>query len=124
MFKKIVDWFKSQEESKKLENWYLVEFDEEKIYRRVSPPGKEAWSDSFYWNDIERICFEAADYMYSDGLYFFTSKRSESYTIPIEAKGGSKLWVEVLERKLFDDDLAIKANTSLGGLFCWPPHDS
>lgn len=124
MFKKIAGWFKAREESRKLENWFFVTWDDEYIYRNVSPPGKDAWSDKFKWSDIERICFEATDYMYSDDIYFYTTERPESYVIPTEARGGSELWKLVLDKNLFDAELAIKAATSPGGMFCWPARDS
>ena len=124
MFSKIANWFKSRKESRKLENWFSVHWDEEYIYRAVSPPGEEAWNDSFKWADIERICFEATDYMYSDDIYIFTTERPESYVIPIEAKGGSALWDLILSKKLFDAELAIKAATSTEGTYCWPETNS
>lgn len=124
MFKRIKSWFKAREENQKLENWFFVTWDDEYIYMDVSPPGKAAWSDKFKWADIERICFEATDYMFSDDLYFFTAGRSESYVIPTEAKGGCEIWQLVIEKKLFDAELAAKAITSLGGVFCWPAPDS
>ena len=119
MIRKVKDWFEARDESKELENWFEVTWDQEFIYRNVSPPGKESWSDSFRWNQIERICFEATDPVYSDDLYFFTSERAESYVVPTEARGGSDLWEEVLRRKLFDPELAVEAALSESGMFCW-----
>jgi len=124
MIKRFVGWLKARDESKKLENWFSVSWDTEYIYRNVAPPGKQPWSDKFRWSDIERICFDATDYMYSDDIYFFTSERPESYVIPTEAKGGEELWSLVLEKGLFDADLAIKAATSPEGMFCWPDPNS
>jgi hypothetical protein len=124
MLKKLAGWFRAREESKKLENWFSVTWDDEYIYRNVSPPGKEAWNDEFRWADIERICFEATDYMYSDDIYIFTTERPESYVIPTESDGGSELWDLVIDKKLFDAELAIKAATSPEGMFCWPSENS
>lgn len=123
MFKIIKDWFKKKEDRLKLENWYFITWDEEYIYRNVSPPGKKPWSDSFKWNDIIRICFNATAPLYPDEYIFFTSERPESYLIPSEANGAFELWNVVLEKELFDSDLAIKAATSINGLFCWPSED-
>lgn len=120
MFKRVTNWFKAREESNKLENWFQVNWDDEYIYLNVSPPGKETWDDKFRWIDIEQICFEATDYMYSDDMYFFTTHRAESYVIPTEAKGGDDLWKLIIDKKLFDAELAIKAMTSSEGMFCWP----
>jgi len=124
MIKMITNWFRARKESKKLENWFKVSWDDEFIYRSVSPPGKESWDDKFRWDEIERICFEATDYLYSDDLYFFTTERPESYVIPTEAKGGTQLWDLVLKKGLFDPELAVKAATSVEGTFCTPSIDS
>lgn len=121
MFKKIANWIAAREKSRQLDNWFIVTWDDVSIFRDVSPPGKTPWSDMFRWADIERICFKANDYMDSDDMYFFTKNRAESYVIPTEAKGGNELWDLVLEKKLFDPDLATEAVTSVGGLYCWPP---
>jgi hypothetical protein len=107
-------------DARKLENWYAVEWDEERIYRHVSAPGKEPWADSLAWKDVTRICFKAEVPELSDGIYLFTDRRLESYVIPTEAKGGSELWLEILRRRLFDAELAIEAASAVEGLFCWP----
>lgn len=119
MFKKIFRWFQAREENNKVENWFLVTWDSECIYINVSPPGEKAWSDKFRWTDIEKICFGATDYMHSDNIYFYTTTGAGCYMIPTEAKGGCELWMLVLEQKLFDIDLAVKAVRSLEGTFCW-----
>ena len=104
-----------------LNQWFHVRFDDQSIYLDVSPPGRDPWTDQFPWSSIERIAFRAEDLYTSDGIYFFTSVRPESFVIPTEADGGAELWSEVLRRGLFDADLAGKANTSLGATFVWPP---
>lgn len=72
----------------KLCEWCTVEWDDERIYQKVSPPGRDEWQDNFKWGDIIRVCFEANDFTMSDDLILFTSQRPESYRILIEAKGG------------------------------------
>jgi hypothetical protein len=116
---KTASWFKVMEENKKLENWFEVSWDDRFIYRNVSPPGNEPWSDKFCWEDLIRVCFEATDYLHSDDIYFFTSKRSESYVVPTGAKGASALWGAVIEKGFFDAELAIEAATAESGIFCW-----
>jgi len=103
-----------------LSQWYHVRFDEHGVYRSVAPPGKEAWNDQFAWSDVVRVCFEAGDFLESDSLYIFTRQRPESYAIPLEAEGGPELFNELIRRKLFDAELAIRAATAPEGLFCWP----
>lgn len=106
-----------------LSDWYTVEFDAEEVRLSASPPGHQAWEQSFRWDTIERVCFEAAGFAVSDGLYIFTSLRPESYVIPIEAVGGQELWFEIIDRGLFDAELAIQAAASAETIFCWPPAD-
>lgn len=124
MFNTIKRWFKQRNEGQTLESWFSVSWDDTYIYRNVSPPSGDAWNDKFKWADIERICFEATDYMYSDDLYFFTTERAESYIVPLEAKGGEALWHLVIEKKRFDAKLAIDAMTSVSGVFCYPKHNN
>ena len=104
-----------------LPEWFAVTFDDKAVYFDVRPPGKEAWTQQFAWESVQRVCFNAQDFMYSDEIYVFTTQRPERYLIPTEAKGGSELWSEIIRRKLFDAELAIKAATSVEGLFCCPP---
>jgi hypothetical protein len=121
----LVNKFKKKKKLKirmSLETWYHVSFDENKVFRDVSPPGGEAWKDEFLWEDIIRICFKPSDFLSSDEIYIFTSERPESYLIPTEADGGSDLWGEIIERNFFDAELAIEAATSTEpeALYCWP----
>ena len=105
-------------------DWYVITFDDHAVYLHAEPPGREPWSQQFAWDSVVRVCFEAEDFLASDGIYVFTTQRPESYAIPTEARGGQELWFEILRRKLFDASLAIKAATSTGGLYCWPPERS
>jgi hypothetical protein len=120
IIKKIKTFYSERNKKLKLENWYSVHWDDEKIFRNVNPPGKKSWNDSLKWADIERVCFNAADLYESDGIYIFVKHREESYAIPTEAKGGAELWQEIISRKLFDAELAINAAGAVNELFCWP----
>ena len=106
--------------SRPIDQWFEVRFDDECVYVSASPPGREPWSQQFRWNEIERICFKAEGFDLSDGIYVFTSQRPESFVIPTEAKGGGRFWLEIIDRKLFDAELAIEAASALSGTFCWP----
>jgi hypothetical protein len=101
--------------------WFQVSFDGERVFLAVHPPDRNPWMQEFRWEDVQRICFKAENYMMSDGIYVFTSNRPESYAIPSEAKGGSAFFSEIIRRGLFDAELAIKAASSTDGLYCWPP---
>ncbi|MFX0071187.1 MAG: hypothetical protein ACFFAO_08865 [Candidatus Hermodarchaeota archaeon] len=103
-----------------LDTWYFVSFDNEYIYRKVDPPGREGWNDKLRWQDIIRVCFQPGEFLEPDELYIFTNEREESYLIPLEADGAQKLWGEIVERNLFDAELAIKIMSMTEGLFCWP----
>ncbi|MFX0100902.1 MAG: hypothetical protein ACFFCS_15105 [Candidatus Hodarchaeota archaeon] len=106
---------------RELSNWFVVKFDEEKVELHVNPPGSEKQEPRiFFWNDVIRVCFQANDFLISDEVYVFTSKRPESYVVPMQASGADKLWGEIIERELFDAKLAIKAATEGEGLYCWP----
>jgi hypothetical protein len=107
-----------------LTQWFHVHFDETKVYLDVRPPGQEYWKAEFEWGDIIRICYQAHDYLMSDELYIFVKQRKESYLIPVEADGGMDLWNELIHRKLFDADLAIKIAMAHEGLFIWPPEEA
>ena len=105
-----------------MEDWYKVYLNGETITIDVRPPGGEAWSVEINWSDIERICYKTADFLESDEIYLFVKGREESYLIPIEADGGTNLWFDIIERKLFDAELAIAAAVAdEGAVNCWPP---
>ncbi len=105
----------------KLADWYNVSFDDTCVCRDVRPPGGEAWKDQFEWKDVIRVCFQAGDLYSSDEIYIFVKNREESYLIPTEANGGSELWGAIIDRGLFDAELAIKiASDTEGELYCWP----
>ena len=106
-----------------LDTWYHISSNEENIYRKVDPPGQEGWSDKLRWEDIIRICYKPGDFLDPDELYIFTNEREESYLIPLEADGAQELWGEIIERNLFDAELAIKLVSMSDGLYCWPEDD-
>ena len=86
----------------------------------VNAPSRSAWQAEISWARIIRVCFRTADLDGSDEIYVFTDERPESYLIPIEARGGAALWDEIVQRKLFDAELAIEAMSSTNKLFCCP----
>jgi len=106
-----------------LYTWYHISFDEEYVYRNVDPPNQEGWNDKLRWEDIIRICYHLGDFLEPDELYIFTNEREESYLIPLEADGAQELWGKIIERNLFDAELAIKIMSKSDGLYCWPEDD-
>jgi hypothetical protein len=103
-----------------LSDWFSVSFDDTAISLQVDPPGGDAWQARIAWERIIRICFQAGDWLESDVVYIFTGERPESYAIPTEAAGGQALWFEIIDRKLFDADMAIAASMATNELFCFP----
>ena len=106
--------------SPSLAEWFGVKFDDSAISLRVSPPERQSWDAQIKWERIIRVCFNAGDLDNPDEIYIFTDERPESYLIPTEANGGDALWDELVRRKLFDPELAIKAMSSTNKLFCCP----
>jgi len=103
-------------------DWYIVVFDETGFTRRVAPPGGEAWTDSVTWDEIVRVCLEMEGLYGSDSLFVFTATRPESYQMPLQAESVQALLSELIQRRLFDAQLAIDA--TLGeGVYCWPKND-
>lgn len=121
----IRSWFKSNAAGPSeydLAAWFRVTFDENTIRVNVTPPERDGWTTSCEWNDIIRVCFKTSEsFDASDEIYIFTNQRPESYVVPTEAHGGNELWNEILKRKLFDHELAIKAMSTSDQLFSWPP---
>lgn len=103
--------------------WSKVSFDATAIHLQVAPPGRAAWTAAIPWSSIVRLVFECHD-LSSDSLYVFVRERPESYVIPLEGHGVSALWAEIIDRKLFDPELAIQASRGAeGAMFIWPPVD-
>ena len=103
-----------------LSNWFHVKFNNDMIFLNVNSPPDEGWQVEIPWSDIIRVCFKPGDLFESDEIYIFTDKRPESYVIPTEAEGGAELWGEIINRDLFDAELAIKVITASEGISCWP----
>ena len=101
-----------------LSTWYHVSFDEEWVYLDIS--GEKT---RFRFDEITRVCYQLWSFMMTDELYIFTRTRKESYLIPVEAAGGAELWGEIIDRGLFDAQLAIDIMSKDIGLYCWPPEE-
>lgn len=100
--------------------WFVVEFDDEAIHIAVRRRLRRSWSADIPWDSIKRVCLECRPAV-SDGIYLFTDLRPESWVVPTDATGGPELWSELIERDLFDADLAIETLGMPSGLACWPP---
>ncbi|MHA1925778.1 MAG: hypothetical protein ACXABV_06490 [Candidatus Thorarchaeota archaeon] len=104
-----------------LNTWFHVKFDEELIDIHLHPPSGEEQHGRIKWDTIVRVCFRPADFLGTDEILIFVEGQEASYLIPIEADGGSALWNKIIERELFDAELAIKLATSSDGEYhCWP----
>ena len=117
LFKKIK---KSFQRTKKLSEWFHVRFDEQGIYWQVEPPGEPSWTEQVAWDHIECVCFKATDIFESDEILLFTGIRPEGHVIPTEADGGETILPELIDRKLYDAELAILAAGLTEGMLCHP----
>jgi hypothetical protein len=106
-----------------LASWFIVSFDEIFVYLDVHAPKREGWKAQIQWIDIIRVCFKPGALFSPDELYIFTKSRPESYLIPLEANGALKLWNEIINRKLFSAELAIKIASEDQGVYCWPENN-
>jgi hypothetical protein len=100
-------------------DWFHGWFDEQGVYRRAAPPDREAWSDALAWADVERVCLEMEGFVGADSIYIFTRQRPESYIFPLGTDEGQALLGELIRRRLFDAELAVRAAVG-EGLYCWP----
>ena len=104
-----------------IDTWFHVKFDEEFIDIHLHPPGGEEQRGRIGWDSIVRVCFRPADFLGSDEILIFVEGKEESYLIPVEADGGFELWDQIIDREIFDAELAIKLATSSDEEFhCWP----
>ncbi len=102
--------------------WFEVDYDAESITISRRKLLLLRTNTEISWFRIIRICFLAGDHIKFDEVYIFTDERPESYVIPMDAYGALQLWGEIIERGLFDAELAVKAaSASSGELLCWPP---
>jgi hypothetical protein len=107
-----------------LDTWFHVKFDDEFIDIHIHPPKGEESRARIKWDEIVRVCFRPADFLGSDEILIFTEGKEKSYLIPVEADGGFALWDQIIDRELFDAELAIKLATSSDEQFhCWPSKD-
>lgn len=100
--------------------WFSVQSDGAAVRISARPPGGAPWEVEFRWDEIERVCFKAEGLGASDGIYVFTRGRPESYSVPVEARGGVDFWGELIGRGLFSAELAIEAAQAGEGVWCWP----
>jgi hypothetical protein len=104
-----------------ISDWFHVSFNEDSIYIKINPPSRVEITDAIKWDEIIRVCFKTGDLFSSDEILIFIDSREESYLIPTEAFGAGELWGEIIERNLFNAELAIKAATAPEDeIFCWP----
>lgn len=102
-------------------DWYTIEILDDGIRLDVRPPDRDAWEERILFKDVERVCYEAGDFLMSDTIYIFVRGREHSYAIPTEGEGGPELWGALVKAGLFDGRLAIEAATAEAGtILCWP----
>ncbi|MGY5859380.1 MAG: hypothetical protein RTU63_08415 [Candidatus Thorarchaeota archaeon] len=101
--------------------WFEVDYDTDTITIRRRRFFFLKTVTEISWSRIIRVCFLAGDHIKFDEVYLISDERPESYVIPMDSYGGLQLWNEIIERGLFDAELAIKAaSSSSDELLCWP----
>ena len=122
MLFRLIRWLNEGPSEPYLKDWFSVHYDQTKVELAANPPRRRAWSQSFEWSTVERVCFKDEGLEASDVLYVFTSLRPESFVIPVEAKGGDEFFNELVSRGLFPAQLMKEAALSIDGRhYCWPP---
>jgi hypothetical protein len=105
-----------------LRDWFHVQLSDHGIKVRKLLPPQIQQEYEIEWKSLIRVVLKTAeDFLDNDELYLFTDERPESFVIPMEADGALELMNQLIDRKLFDAELAIQAASSAGGLFVWPP---
>ena len=120
-FRKLVDSFKRRNAN--VSDWYQVSFNEFQISISAQPPGKDSWEQSVNWESIIRVLWQGEGGIISDGIYLFTSERSESYVIPMDARGGESFVKELINRKYFSSHKFSEAVLQPYGSYCWPENE-
>ncbi len=116
--RKLVDSFKRRNAN--LSDWYQVSFDDSQISISAQPPGKDSWEQSITWVSIIRVLWKGEGGLTSDGVYLFTSERSESYVVPTDAEGGDSFVEELITRGYFSSNKFTEAVLNPYGIYCWP----
>lgn len=123
-----VEWFGYPKTRAYKIDWNAVSFDNEYVYRQGTLPtyrkffikvNQKAVQSNIKWSHISQVCF------YSKGLYNPAEMKlvesfRNTYIIPIDTKGGNELWTEIINRGLFDKELATEVMVSAIGEYCSP----
>ncbi|MBU1281802.1 MAG: hypothetical protein KJ989_06195 [Gammaproteobacteria bacterium] len=120
-FRKLVDSFKRRNAN--VSDWYQVSFNAFQISISAQPPGKDSWEQSVNWESIIRVLWQGEGGIISDGIYLFTSERSESYVIATDARGGESFVKELINRKYFSSQKFSEAVLQPYGSYCWPENE-
>ncbi|WP_395007240.1 hypothetical protein [Undibacterium sp.] len=121
---RIKAWWKSRQ-PKRLEELLEVEFDALEVRIRVlSAEMDPGWNQTFFWDNIARVCFKDEGLWTSDSVFISLHNQESVVHVLIEAKGGSEFFGELCNRGLFPENIWRKAmGDTSGGTHCWPPFD-
>ncbi len=97
---------------------FAVTYDDAGVHLEAT--GAEPWRAELPWATIERVCFEGADFTSSDVVYLFVRGRPESYVVPVECVGGSRLLLELAERAVIPWEFVTSCAMGTGKVLCWP----
>ena len=100
--------------------WFSCHLTDEGVQLSVQEPNNKPWDVSFMWNEISKVCFKAAD-LYSVDVLRIYLQDDRHYDIPLEAEGGYALWEKLIEKGLFDEEVAAELRFAENEIRCWPP---
>jgi hypothetical protein len=102
-------------------SWYHVRSDSSNGYIELMPPGGEAGSIEFKWDDVVRVCWLGRLPPFCDELHFFIAGQPKSLVIPTAADDADALVSEIISRQLTPGEQLFEAMTKADGVFYWPP---
>lgn len=85
-----------------IDKWFFVSFNEIEVKIYVNPPNGNTWEEIFYWDSINKICYQFEDVYTSDGLYIYTTLRKNPFIIPLECNGGEIFIMELIKKNLIN----------------------
>ncbi|RMG24233.1 MAG: hypothetical protein D6732_23930 [Methanobacteriota archaeon] len=100
--------------------WFCCSLAEDGVHLSVNRPDNDHWDASFSWKQITKVCFKATDIYSVDVIRIYLDDGTH-YDIPLEAEGGYNLWEQLIDRGLFDSELAAQLRFAENEIRCWPP---
>lgn len=121
MLARLASWWKTRR-PKPLDQLLSVEFDEDEVRIVAHAEMDASWSQSFRWEQIERVCFTDEGLYSSDRISIELKVGLRPVVVLTEALGGTEFVGALTERGYFPQGVWRKAMGETGGAtYCWPP---